>query len=52
MSGVGLAEVGQLAVVGGEGPHLLQLELPGDVRQPVLAERLPGEHIDRAGAEQ
>ena len=49
---IDLGKIGQLAVGRDQRAHVLELELLGDVGDPVPAERLPGEHIDAARAEQ
>ena len=49
---VDLAEIGQLAVAGLDHLRVFELELLGDVGDPVIAEAFPGQHIDRLGPEQ
>ena len=49
---IDLDEIGQLAVRRDQRADVLELELLDDVGDPVAAERLPGEHIDAARAEQ
>lgn len=48
---VDLLQVRQFAIGGGEGAHIRQLELLGDVGDPALAKALPGDHVDAAGAQ-
>jgi hypothetical protein len=43
-------KVGQRAVIGFKNPHILELQLFDNVRDPALAEALPGENIDAARA--
>ena len=45
-------EIGQRAVVGLERAQVLEPQLVARVDQPALAEALPGEDVDAAGAEQ
>jgi hypothetical protein len=49
---IDLAEVRQLAIAGLERLDVLELELLGNVGDPAFAERLPGHHGDRPGAQQ
>ena len=47
---IDLGEIGELAIGRDHGPHIVELQLVDDVGHPVLAESVPGEHVDAARA--
>ncbi len=49
---IDLGEIGKLAIGRDEGADIFEFELLLDVGDPVLAERVPGEHIDAARPQQ
>ena len=47
--GPSVFQIGQLAIAGFDDARVFQLQLLDDVGDPILAEALPGEHVDGRG---